>query len=246
MIMHRVFAATCVGALGLAASTAAQAGSTTFFDNTFANYTTSFVVLSDPSNSVAVSQCPTCGDPAGDALQVVVSLPTGGGPVFNAFTDVGIVDNTFAYNPATQGAISSISTSVDKEITVTAGNYGNNFHPLIEQDGQFYAAGITGTAVGTYEFLSASGLTAASFDQIDPTTGAVGDTHPNFAGDPLLFGVVQETGADQIAGTVETVEFDNLSYTLTAVPEPAIWAMMLTGFGGLGIAMRSRRKVSAV
>ena len=29
------------------------------------------------------------------------------------------------------------------------------------------------------------------------------------------------------------------------VPEPTTWAMMLVGFGGLGVAMRSRRKVSA-
>jgi hypothetical protein len=33
---------------------------------------------------------------------------------------------------------------------------------------------------------------------------------------------------------------DNVS--VTAVPEPATWAMMLVGFGGLGMAMRSRRK----
>jgi hypothetical protein len=30
-----------------------------------------------------------------------------------------------------------------------------------------------------------------------------------------------------------------------AVPEPASWAMMLVGFGGLGVAMRSRRKLAA-
>jgi len=30
------------------------------------------------------------------------------------------------------------------------------------------------------------------------------------------------------------------------VPEPATWAMMLVGFGGLGVAMRSRRRASAI
>ena len=30
--------------------------------------------------------------------------------------------------------------------------------------------------------------------------------------------------------------------SVTAVPEPATWAMMLVGFGGLGAALRSRRK----
>jgi hypothetical protein len=36
---------------------------------------------------------------------------------------------------------------------------------------------------------------------------------------------------------------DNVS--LTAVPEPASWAMMLVGFGGLGVAMRGRRRAIA-
>jgi hypothetical protein len=31
----------------------------------------------------------------------------------------------------------------------------------------------------------------------------------------------------------------------TGVPEPGVWAMMLVGFGGLGAAMRSRRKQAA-
>jgi hypothetical protein len=33
--------------------------------------------------------------------------------------------------------------------------------------------------------------------------------------------------------------------TQTAVPEPATWAMMLLGFGGIGIAMRRRRRTLA-
>jgi hypothetical protein len=34
--------------------------------------------------------------------------------------------------------------------------------------------------------------------------------------------------------------------TLTAVPEPATWAIMLVGFGGLGAAMRARRSRTAL
>jgi hypothetical protein len=36
---------------------------------------------------------------------------------------------------------------------------------------------------------------------------------------------------------------DNIS--LASVPEPATWAMMLLGFGGLGAALRQRRRVAA-
>ena len=32
----------------------------------------------------------------------------------------------------------------------------------------------------------------------------------------------------------------------SAVPEPSAWALMLVGFGGLGVAMRSRRKLVSV
>ena len=32
--------------------------------------------------------------------------------------------------------------------------------------------------------------------------------------------------------------------TVFAVPEPASWALMLVGFGGLGYALRSRRKLA--
>jgi fibro-slime domain-containing protein len=38
----------------------------------------------------------------------------------------------------------------------------------------------------------------------------------------------------------------DFSESITAVPEPASWAMMLVGFGGLGATMRMRRKQTAV
>jgi hypothetical protein len=30
--------------------------------------------------------------------------------------------------------------------------------------------------------------------------------------------------------------------SVSAVPEPAVWAMMLVGFGGLGVSLRSSRR----
>jgi hypothetical protein len=41
------------------------------------------------------------------------------------------------------------------------------------------------------------------------------------------------------------VFFDDVSVTPSAVPEPATWAMMLAGFGGLGAAARMRRRTAA-
>lgn len=41
-------------------------------------------------------------------------------------------------------------------------------------------------------------------------------------------------------------ELDDIVFTGNAVPEPATWAMMLIGFGGIGVAMRSARRKQAV
>ena len=44
-----------------------------------------------------------------------------------------------------------------------------------------------------------------------------------------------------------TVGFDNFEFgTLTAVPEPASWAMMIAGFGLAGAAARRRREIAAI
>jgi hypothetical protein len=58
-------------------------------------------------------------------------------------------------------------------------------------------------------------------------------------GSPMTFALNETLGANN-AG----VFLDNVS--VTAIPEPATWAMMLIGFGGLGAAMRSQRKARAL
>jgi hypothetical protein len=48
-------------------------------------------------------------------------------------------------------------------------------------------------------------------------------------------------------GTIDEYQWNNNSGAFTAsvsVPEPAAWALMLAGFGGLGVAMRARRKTA--
>ena len=42
-------------------------------------------------------------------------------------------------------------------------------------------------------------------------------------------------------GVIDGSTLQGLTYA-PAVPEPATWAMMLVGFGGIGLAMRRRRK----
>ena len=85
----------------------------------------------------------------------------------------------------------------------------------------------------------------------DPTTGAFQGRLLGIDGNPLvlgdLWGLIWHTGA--LAGDTGKVYFTaglldeahGLFGSLTAVPEPSSWAMMVLGFAGLGGLMRRNR-----
>lgn len=220
---------------------------TIFADATFtqADYSTVLAFSNDSNNSYSIAQCASCGN-SGQAFELIINEPDGGGIGFPS-EYIGVVNTTFAYDPTTQGAIGSISASVDKDITDNAvGILGNVFRPIIQQDGNIYvyATGISGptlTSPGTTGFntLAMTGLTATDFVQIDTTTGVYGTAHPIFDGNPMLFGFAQPLGATTVANTIVTYYFDNLSIGVTnAVPEPATLALLAIGILGVGLARR--------
>lgn len=43
----------------------------------------------------------------------------------------------------------------------------------------------------------------------------------------------------------EVAEFEAIGYNLTPTPEPAAWALMIAGFGGVGARLRQRRRAAA-
>ena len=55
----------------------------------------------------------------------------------------------------------------------------------------------------------------------------------------------QKVTSVEFTSSGNSFEFDNIA-TTSAVPEPATWAMMITGFGMAGAAMRRRRQTAAL
>jgi hypothetical protein len=233
----------------------ASATSVTFQDGTFAGAVLSQLYVSDPANSTATATpCPNCGNPNGPGFQFIANFDSQavGNPNNSATTlpqaTFGVVETTFTYNPATQGAITSISASVDKNLSTNETStvaIGNTFRPLIEQDGNFYFAAIAGPSLATgpgstgYNTISGSGLSANDFLLFNFTTGVFGTTHPDFAGDAIVFGLGQTFNF--APGTNNEADYDNLSLTVnSAVPEPSTWAMLLLGFAGIGFLSYGR------
>ena len=159
-------------------------------------------------------------------------------PQGSSFAAVGFFNKTFSYTPQTQGAIFSIDASVDKNIITNAPPappnqaYTNTFRPLLEQDGMFYLAAISGppfTHGGPTGFntISQTGLVATDFTLFDFTAGTFGSAHPDFAGDTMLFGLGQLTGFGP-ANIFFRANYDNLEFSInTRVPEAGSTALLL-------------------
>ena len=206
---------------------------------------------SSPATVITVTNpCTGCEDGT-TSLQVQVDMSKTTG---ENTADIGLVDNTLgSYTPDTQGAISTVTASANKEVTVTVGSgtgtNANEFHPLIVQDGIDYVAEITGTSYaipgGSGPSLMSATLTASDFVAINLSTDTVLGGNPNFAGDTMTFGLVQFT-TDSLS-VVATNEYDALTFQLAQTPLPAALPLFAAGLGALGLlGWRRKRKAQAV
>jgi uncharacterized protein (TIGR03437 family) len=159
---------------------------------------------------------------SGGGLQFVSTIVSSG---TNAYAVVGALNQSFTYNPSTQGAIQSITASVSKDLTINlAGgpgySFGNIFLPMIEQDGNYYLATIpapnfSGGSTG-FLSLSQSGLVASNFVQFDFATGAFLSGNPNFSGDPMMFGLT--SFSNNTINITYTAVYQNLTFDIANAP----------------------------
>jgi hypothetical protein len=220
----------------LFAASPSLAGTVTFSDGTFnlANYNqTVYTNNTGPAGATySVTQDTASGNPL-PALDFHLDWTVN--TTFTVF--VGLINSGFTYNPAT-AAISTIDFSLDRNVTFTSGTVVQSnaaATALLQQNGKFYLDTITGPALvaGTWQTVSATGLTASSFSLYDFTTGILDSTmHPDFsaAGGVINFGLRAGLGHVNTFGTGFFDQLsDNVSITLTTVPEPSsLWLLMAT------------------
>jgi len=216
-----------------------------FSDSTFALSNYSVVANPNDTESFTYQQCASCGDP-GQALSITQAY-NGTGPTMSG--GALFLNNTFNYDPATQGAIGSIAVSVNKLLAINyAGTFTSTFKLVIQQGGNDYVDSISapsltfgaGGGSSGWTSIAATGLVASNFTLFNPATFTSGTGNPNFGGGAMTFGLLSLGTWSGVSSTTSiSVAFDNLAIDINPVPEPA--SLGLFGFGLGALAWLRRR-----
>ncbi len=211
----------CSASLLLAAAT--LWGDVTFTDTTFnvPDYTISYY-KTDPSIEITVQQTQNGGNP-GQALEILYTFPPISGNDF-----VGLARSSFSYDPSAQGAIQSISFSIDKYSTYTGCDTPtcqlgtNTARPTILQNGQFYMAVINIPGPAATYITAKATLRATDFGLFDFTSGNLNTAvNPNFSSGVMQFGFTNRYMFQFDQTSQADVRYDNLAITVHSTPSTA-------------------------
>lgn len=145
----------------------------------------------------------------------------------------GSTPGGFAQPLGSTGNYFSVGPSTSSPATIFFGPFTGNL-------GMSFIWGSVDT-YNTLQFVDQFGNALATFTGIQIFNPANGNqTSPNT--NPIVSFLITGSDTSSLAGirlssTQNAFEIDNVAFA----PEPATWAMMLLGFGAIGIAMRRRR-----
>jgi hypothetical protein len=237
------YAGRVASTLLLAALCGSARADIVFTDDTFnlGNYSATASFSSDPTASIAYSS-------SSNTLEFVSSF---GDITLFASVAVALLNNGFVIDPSTQGAITSIDASITKDNTIEsppeAGAFTNTFRPAILQGGVLYVATLFFPGFSAipyhsgFQNITGTGLQASDFVSFDLVTGTFGSSHPDFAGDPMVFGLLQRSalGGFPDSGTARQIaDFQNLVLVIHGVPEPGTASLLLLALGLLAAGLR--------
>ncbi|MFP4052423.1 MAG: PEP-CTERM sorting domain-containing protein [Phycisphaerae bacterium] len=195
------------------------------------------------------------GDPFGEFIlqQFTMDVPAG---EFTAF-QAPVFFTGFTHDPTSEGAVLSLSASVKTLPVATDASDGSGEIRLwLRQGGRRYALNTSSPNAGANfpdffgfsmtdpeQTRTAVSLVPEDFMEFVAGVGFDSTSHPNFAGEPIDFGVgysITTTGKAGAGQTTVVGAFDDVSFRLTAVPEPATLGM-LSAAGVAGLLRRRRR-----
>ena len=207
--------AIAASALALSFAAVGAANATTVVSDLTVNGASGGLNTSAPYGTVTV-------DDTGGSLAFTVDLL--GGLVFRNAPDSNHWSFGFDLNVAT-GSIGSITDNGTGTFTAQPGSH--NFSPFGSFD---YVLECNSCSTG----YNANSPTQLKFVVTAPTTLTVNSIVANGSGNYFAADVSDTRGSTGNVGSK--------GFKTPGVPEPATWALMLMGFGGLGAALRTQRR----
>jgi hypothetical protein len=251
---HHARAAQVLG-LSLAATGAAHAAGTTVGDMDPADWTRTVISTAGVPSYGAVA--PASGGNTGSFWEFTLTSPTVA-PGQTAQVREAFLFKDAVYDPGLLGALGSVSIGFDtRTFSSNVGGasvaFGGFATATVQQGGRFYSATQIGAQqIGPGDWASFDFTSFDAGDWLELNTNATPDF--SAAGSVLNFGFrisiggsCPPTSPGSCAGPSTISGLDNFRFelqpdaTVTPVPEPGTWALMLAGLGLTGWAARRRR-----